>query len=255
MRGLDADIDQALARARSFMAQRDAFWERYRLDNQQFLAERASLLDSQVEELAMAVDDLYARREAVIEGCEGKLEAGKWNRPKPAIARGGGANKIMQVEEPRHRPGPVPLDHLTRPEGGSGPVDPEAIKESVDAILKAGKIPPEFKSIVDALNPGVGRIKFNATGGGGVRVDVVGQVGSGRFTASAEGSVQLEVRGGQLPAKADYPGPMLPFTSRLDDGLDRAVTTFNRDLYMKGLEVKGITVAPDGQLQITTGPR
>jgi hypothetical protein len=253
LKGLDADIDQGLARARSLMAQRDNYWQRNAETPNPFFAEKAALLDSQVEELALAVQDLFARRGAVLQGCSGtkNFEPGKWGRGQPVITRGGGGH-IGEVEPPQHRSGPVPLDHLQRREGGSAPVDPEAVATSVDELLKGRKLGPPWKGIVDGLKPKVGTIEFKETPGGGVRVNGTGTLGG----YSTGGSVQLGIRNGELTAEvSDLPNLAMPFTKQIDDGLERSVMSFNRDLYMKGLEVKSIKVGPDGKLQITTGPR
>ena len=253
IKGLDADIDQGLARARSLMAQRDKYWAQYQQVQDMAIAQNAALLDSQIEELALAVQDLYTRRGAVIQGCTGTngFDPGRWGRGQPVITRGGG-DHIMQIERPQHRPGPVPIDHLTRREGGEAPVDPEAVSRSVEELLKGKKLSEPWKSLVDSLKPKVHHIEFKPTPGGGVRINGTGQLAG----MGAGGSVELGVSNGQLTAEvSDLPTMAMPFSGKIDQGLAGSVASFNRDLYERGLEVKSIKVGPDGKLQITTGPR
>jgi hypothetical protein len=251
MRTLDSDLDTALAKSRTLLAQRTDYSKMWLSANpliQDQIRAKAAQVDSQLEEMVGAVDDLYTRRQAVIEGCGEKLQ-GNWSRPKPAIGRDLEGH-VWQVDSP------LGAGNLTRPGvGGSEAVDPKDAQSEVNGRIHSPGLPEGIQRVVDWADPRVSSMKFTPNPEGGVSVDVTAQLGSGKASVSENGSVHLGVTDGRLTADANVPLKMMPFSGPLTNELNKAVDSFNRKLDEGGLKLNSISVGPDGRLHVSTGPK
>jgi hypothetical protein len=280
---LDYALDSALAKFRASVEGRN------RLIN--WMAEHSSdpkavdmaqgslrLHNQYLDKFAEAIDDIYARRVAVFQGCGSKVD-GAWNRPKPSVTRG--EDGTVSYVEPQTAPHPPRegagrgVRIIKQPGGGSALMSPEGLGADIKDAL-TGRIPPKYQGIVDKVKPQVDNVTFKPGADGsvdvsvGATVDVGGGIGAlaSDFTGTdiatpsmrlpQSAGVNIGVSDGKITAKiTDWPkaaGAAGMSAEKAAKDLQKTLDNFNKSLSGKGLQVTGVSIQ-DGKLQVTTGPK